>query len=246
MYFYLLLLLAGITAGFINTLAGGGSLLVLPILILSGVPSIQANATNRIAILLQNITGSYRFHVHKKLVIRPIWHIAVAAIIGAIIGSLFVSRLNSLLFDKILAILLIGILILMFKPHKKESRFTKQLPTWAEWFIFLLVGFYGGFIQVGVGFVLLATLNLIEAFDLVTANAVKVFIVMCYTVSAVIVFSISGAIIWKYGLTLAVGNVIGAYLGVNAAVKKGEKFIRLILILAVSLACLKLFGIIKF
>lgn len=244
MLIFLLLVVAGIAAGFINTLAGGGSILVLPILILAGLPSPIANATNRVAILLQNITGTARFHKHGKLHVKPVIHITIAASIGAIIGSLFAIKLESEVFDKILGIVFIFILILMLTPRKKKKR-VNSLPCWLEFLIFLAVGFYGGFIQAGIGFILLATLNLVEHFSLVKANAVKVFIVMCYTFFAVIVFAISGKIIWLYGITLAIGNIIGAWIGVHSAVKKGDKIVRIVLTAAIIAACLKLFGVFK-
>ncbi len=242
---FVILFFAGIVAGFQNTLAGGGSILVLPILVLMGVPSPVANATNRVAILIQNITGTSRFHHHKQLKIGSVKHIAVAAVIGSIGGSLLVVKMSSAAFDKILGIFLIGLLFLMFRPHKPRNRFTKQLPTWVEIVLFLFIGFYGGFIQAGIGFILLATLNLVEEFNLIEANAVKVFIVMCYTIIAVIVFTLSGKIIWKYGLILALGNSIGAWIGVNSAIRRGEKFIKYVLIIAVVIACSKLFGVFK-
>ncbi len=245
MIIFVILFFTGILAGFINTLAGGGSILVLPVLILSGLPSPIANATNRVAILFQSITGVQRFHKHGKLNIKPIIHITFAAVIGSIIGSIFAVNIDSVAFDKILGIVLILLLILMFRPHKKRNRFTKTLPKWLECLIFLLVGFYGGFIQVGVGFIFLATLKLVEEFNLVKANAAKVFIILCYTFFVVIVFTVSGKIVWKFGLVLAAGNMIGAYLGVHAAIRKGERFIRIVLSIAVFIACMKLFGILN-
>ncbi len=119
------------------------------------------------------------------------------------------------------------------------------MPKWLEFLIFLILGFYGGFIQAGVGFVFLATLNLIEEFSLIKANAVKVFIIMCYTFFAVLIFAISGKIIWKYGLILSAGNIIGAYIGVKTAIRKGEKFVRIVLTMAIVIVCLKLFGIMR-
>ncbi|MBN2461016.1 MAG: sulfite exporter TauE/SafE family protein [Candidatus Cloacimonetes bacterium] len=241
--YFIFLFLSGLAAGFINTLAGGGSVLVLPVLILAGLPSPIANATNRVAILLQNITGSYRFHAYKKLEIKPVIHIALAAIVGSIAGSLFAVRIDSALFDKILGIIFIFILLLILRSKKNHTRVRANLPRWIEILIFLGVGFYGGFIQVGVGFIFLATLNLIEDFDLVRANAVKVFIVMCYTFFAVLIFTINGMIIWKYGLILALGNILGAFIGVRTAVKKGETVIKVVLAVAIIAACMKLFGV---
>jgi len=189
MLLYIILFLAGVAAGFMNTLAGGGSTLTLPILILLGLPSPIANATNRVAILFQNIVGTARFAKYKELEVKPVIHITIAAIIGAIIGSLFAVDISTKVFDKLLGVMLILILVLIFKPKRKANTARRSLPKWLEVLIFFCVGLYGGFIQVGVGFILLATLNLVEDFNLIRANAVKVFIVMCYTFFAVIVFA---------------------------------------------------------
>ena len=238
---YLLLFLTGTAAGFINTLAGGGSTLTLPVLILSGLSSPIANATNRVAILIQNITAVSRFKKHGKLQIRSVLHITSAAIIGAVIGSFFAIKVDSELFDKILGVVFIIILLMMIrKPGKKRST---RLPRWIEFIIFLGVGFYGGFIQAGVGFIFLATLNLIEHYDLISANAVKVFIILCYTAVAVLIFALSDKIVWQYGLVMAAGNSLGAFIGVRTAVIGGEKIIKTVLIAAITIACLKLFGV---
>ena len=134
---------------------------------------------------------------------------------------------------------------LIFKPKKKASAKRKSIPKWFEVIIFFCVGLYGGFIQAGVGFIFLATLNLIENFNLIKANAVKVFIVMCYTFFALIVFAILDKIMWHYGLLLATGNMLGAFIGVRAAVKRGTGFVKIVISIAVLVACLKLFGIFK-
>ena len=121
MLIFLLIFITGIAAGFINTLAGGGSTLVLPVLILAGMPSPIANATNRVAILMQNITATNRFHKHGKLQVKPVIHITIAAVIGAIIGSFFAIKVDSALFDKILGIVFIFILLMMLRPKTKNN-----------------------------------------------------------------------------------------------------------------------------
>ncbi|MCD6329430.1 MAG: sulfite exporter TauE/SafE family protein [Candidatus Cloacimonetes bacterium] len=245
MLLYIILFLAGVAAGFMNTLAGGGSTLTLPVLVLLGLPSPIANATNRVAILFQNMVGTVRFAKYKELKVKPVIHITIAAIVGAIIGSLFAVKLNARVFDKILGVVLILMLVLIFRPKRKESAERISLHKWLEIVIFFCVGLYGGFIQAGVGFIFLATLNIVENFNLVRANAVKVFIVMCYTFFAVIVFALSDKIIWRYSLLLAAGNMIGAFIGVHAAVKNGAGFVKIVITIAVIVACLKLFGILK-
>ncbi len=245
MFIYIILFIAGIAAGFMNTLAGGGSTLTLPILLLIGLPSLVANATNRVAILFQNLMGTARFHKYEELEIKPVLHITFAAIIGAIVGSFIAVEISPKIFDKVLGAVLIFVLIMIFRPKKKIQAEFKKIPKWLEIIIFFGVGFYGGFVQAGVGLLFLATLNLVEDFNLVRANAVKVFIIMCYTFFAVIVFAFSGKIIWLYGLILAAGNMIGAFIGVHAAVKKGTGFVKVVIAIAVVIACMKLFGVMR-
>ncbi|MDP8204048.1 MAG: sulfite exporter TauE/SafE family protein [Candidatus Tenebribacter mawsonii] len=240
---FILIFVVGIIAGFINTLAGGGSTLVLPVLILAGLPSPIANATNRVAILLQNATATKNFHKHNVLKIKPIIHITIAAILGAIAGSFFAISLDSALFDKLLGIIFIFILLMLL--HPKQKRKSRSLPKWIEFIIFFMVGFYGGFIQAGVGFIFLTTLNIVEDYDLIHANAVKVFIILCYTIFSVVIFAISGKIFWMHGLILACGNSIGAYIGVKAAITGGEKIVKVVLTIAILITCLKLFGVLK-
>lgn len=242
---YILIFLAGVTAGFMNTLAGGGSTLTIPVLILAGVPANLANTTNRIAIWFQTGVASAKFHKKGKLSIKPYIHITISAIIGAVIGSFYAIEINSANFEKVLSVIFVLILILMFKPKKFQDKVAKKIPKWAECLIFLLVGLYGGFIQAGVGFIFLASLNLVEKSNLVEANATKSFIIFVYTTFAFIIFIISGKIMWKLGLLLTCGNVTGAYIGVNTAIKGGEKVIRIVIVIAVVLAILKMFDVIK-
>jgi hypothetical protein len=242
---YVLIVLAGIAAGFVNTLAGGGSTLTLAALTFAGLPSPVANATNRVAIFFQTGVATLKFKKHDKLRIKPILHITAAAIVGAIVGSLFAVNISSEAFDIVLGIVFIFILIMMLRPKNNSENSRTSLPKWAELLIFSGVGLYGGFVQAGVGFIFLATLNLVESFNLVKANAAKVFIVLCYTVFSLIVFASSGKIMWGYGLLLAAGNVIGAYIGAASAIKKGEQIVKIVLAIAIAFACLKLFGVIQ-
>ncbi len=241
---YLMLFFAGGLAGFINTLAGGGSVLVLPVLItLIGMDANVANATNRVAVLVQSISGAHHFRKRNLVEVKGRWHILLSVVIGGLLGTIWAVNISSRMFEIILAFILIGIVLMMIRPPKmKETK--RNFPAWVESLIFIAIGFYGGFIQVGVGLILLASLNLIENLDLIRANALKVTIVLFYTVFSVSIFAISGTVMWKYGLVLSVGNYIGAWIGVRSAVRKGEKIIRLILIVSVLLGSLKLLGVI--
>lgn len=244
MIVYLILFTAGVGAGFINTLAGGGSTLTLTALIFFGLDSGVANATNRIGILIQNAAGVYNFNKHldlKKEVLAKI-HIFIMAICGGIIGSFFAAEIESHIFDKIIVGVFIFLLVLMILPKSNRNNNKKKIPFWIESLIFLIVGLYGGFIQVGIGFILLASLNLIESYDLVKANAIKLVIVLFYTIPVVVVFAFKSEIVWQYGLMLGSGTILGSYIGVKAAIKKGAKVVKIVLILAMLLAIFKLIG----
>lgn len=237
----------GFAAGFINTLAGGGSLITLPFLMFLGLPANIANGTLRIAIFLQNIVGVSTFKQQKVFNLKEgIWY-SVPAAGGAIIGAIFAVKIEAQIMEYIIG----GLLVFMFfflilKPNvwlKSKAEFVKTKPTVIQIIILVLVGFYGGFIQAGVGFFLLAALVLGAGFDLVKANAVKVLIVLIYTVFVLAVFMIDGSIDYKYGLILAAGNMAGAFIATRFAVNWGAKFVRYVLLLVLLGASLKIFGV---
>ncbi|MFK7954199.1 MAG: sulfite exporter TauE/SafE family protein [Ekhidna sp.] len=239
----LLLIGVGVFAGFINTVAGGGSLLTLPLLIFLGLPSAEANASNRVAIFIQNIFSVAGFR-SKGISIFPfgIW-VAIPAVIGAIIGSKIAVDINEELFNKILAVIMLMVMgITIFKPKATEEA-EKLLTTkkiWLSIIVFFFLGIYGGFIQAGIGFLIIATLTAIHGFKMAKTNAIKVFVALSYTVAALVVFYISGKIRWEYGLTLAVGNAIGGWIGSRWSANKSDKIIRMILIVMVLALSIKL------
>ena len=236
----------GLMAGFINTLAGSGSLLTLPLLMFMRLPANVANGTNRIAILLQNVVGVSSFKHQKVFRYKEGVWLAVPAIIGSIVGASLAVDLD----EELMKIFISGLLVFMFffillKPEKwlKEDLDLKSKPNSWQVIIFFFIGVYGGFIQAGVGFFLLAGLVLGVGFDLVKANAIKVFIVLLYTGFALVIFIINAQVNFLIGLILAVGNMTGAYIATKFAVKKGAKFIRIILLSTLVISAIKLLGL---
>lgn len=239
----LLLIGAGVFAGFINTIAGGGSLLTLPLLIFLGLPSAEANASNRVAIFVQNIFSVAGFR-SKGIQIFPfgLW-VAIPAIIGAIIGSKVAVEINEEIFNKILAVIMLMVMgITIFKPKTKSDVEKLMTPKkiWLSVIIFFFLGIYGGFIQAGIGFLIIATLTAIHGFKMAKTNAIKVFVALTYTVAALVVFYLSGKIRWEYGLTLAIGNAIGGWIGSRWSANKSDKIIRIILLVMVVALSIKL------
>lgn len=245
-----LILVTGIVAGFINVNAGGGSLLTLPALIFMGLPSAVANGTNRIAILIGAISATRNFKNKDVLDWRLGLELAIPALIGAIIGSTIVISIPDKVFNLILSCVMILVLAaIIVNPQDKIKSSLATLTNKRKVFaglVFFLVGFYGGFVQAGVGFLIMGSLLFITGMPLVRINALKVLIVLVYTVFSLLVFMLNRKVDLLLGLVLSVGNAIGAHIGSNFAITKGEKWIRVILIFMVIVMALKLSGIFSF
>jgi uncharacterized membrane protein YfcA len=243
-----LILVTGVFAGFLNTVAGGGSLLTLPVLIdpvVFNLPHATANGTNRIAVFIQNASGIMGFRRKGVSDFGYSALLALPALVGAWFGAKIAVEMNDIIFNRVLAGIMIAVLFLtLFNPTKKLQSETANLSLTRKiigMLVFFFVGIYGGFIQAGVGFIIIAALTLTNGFDLVRTNAIKLFVVFFYTVSALIVFIKSGNVNWSLGLTLAVGNATGAWIGSHWAVAKGDKWIRIVLVVAVLAFAIRLF-----
>ncbi len=236
----LLLFGVGLTAGVINVLAGGGSLLTLPVLLFLGLPAAVANGTNRVAILVQNIVavGSFRRSGHLPLKIALIC--APTALVGSVLGAELAVGIGDQMFRRILAGVILMVCVVMIIDPARRIRLDLKALTRARMaalaVTFLFIGFYGGFIQAGVGFLIIAGL-LIHGLDLVRINAVKVFVVGLFTITALAVFVAHGQVDWLLGVALAAGNALGGWLGSRLAISRGHDWIRkLVLVVAVLFA----------
>ena len=246
-YIILALIGTGLAAGFININAGGGSMLALPLLMFIGLPANVANGTLRIAILLQNIVAVNTFRHQKVLDVKTDYKLVFPAIVGAIVGAFFAVEIDEVLLKKIIAALMIGMfLLVVLKPEvwvKELVGSVDKKPTILQYIIFFFIGLYGGFIQMGVGFLLLAGLVLGSGYDLVKANAVKVFIVLIYTVFTLGIFVYHGQVNIVAGLILAIGNMGGAWLGAHFSIRGGAKYVRYVLMVSLVIVILNLFGV---
>ncbi|MCP4569775.1 MAG: sulfite exporter TauE/SafE family protein [FCB group bacterium] len=246
-YMYPAVVAAGFLCGFINTLAGSGSLITLPLLIFLGLPANVANGTNRVAIFFQNIVGVSSFHRQKVLDVKGGLILTVPAILGAIIGAGIAVELDAETMRKVIGgLMAVMLVVIVIRPKRwLEGRpGGVGRPGWIQIVAFFFIGMYGGFIQAGVGFFLLAGLVLGAGYDLVRANAVKVLIVLGYTFFALMVFIYNDQVVWTVGLVLAVGNMLGAWVAARMAVAKGAKFVRYLLIVIVTIAAAKLLGVV--
>jgi hypothetical protein len=241
----LILFAVGAVAGFMNVTAGGGSTLTLPALIFLGLDSAMANGTNRVAIVLQNVSAVYSFKKEKYQQFGLSFKLSLLTLPGSIAGALLAVKISDALFQKILGVVMIGIIISMLLPNKKikNDNGADKKMTASVIISMLFIGFYGGFIQVGVGFILMAAMKYLLKFDLVHVNMHKVFIVLIYTIPALLIFIITNNIDWFFGLSLSAGNMLGGWWAAKASVKKGDKFIKGVLIAAILVMSLKLLNL---
>lgn len=243
-WLYILVVLTGLVSGFINTLAGSGSLLTLPLLIFMGLPANVANGTNRIAILLQSLVAVDGFKRNKVFEWREGLWLTVPATIGSFLGALMAVNIDEQLMNRVIGALMVVMLILLiYKPerwlkeHSKEGEFK---PGLLSIIVFFAIGFYGGFIQAGVGFFLLAGLVLNAGFNIVKANGIKVLIVLVYTTIALGVFVYNNQVNYSLGFILGAGSMVGAWIATRMAIKKGANFVRWFVIFTVLVFSVKL------
>jgi uncharacterized membrane protein YfcA len=236
------LIVSGVFVGFINTLAGGGTAISIVVLMMLGLPANVANGTNRIAVIFQNITSVQAFNRKKLLPWRKATLLALPTIVGSIIGAWIAIDINEAFFRKAMAvIMLIMLFFVIVKPSvwlKERKHLTEKPVSVTEVIIFFLIGIYGGFI-------LLAAIVLGSGFDLVRANAIKVWIVLLYTLAALMVFIFNKQVHWQFGLIHAIGNIIGAWIATRLAIKRGVEFVRWVIIVIILVFSADLLGIIS-
>lgn len=240
---YPLLFVAGCIAGVVNVIAGGGSFLTLPILMFLGLPPGVANATNRVGILLQNVAAVWSFDRHGVLDRRSLVWAALPATIGAALGASAALVISDEAFKRVLAFLMVAIsLYTLWRPHREpaageEAAGRRGMPVLM--LVFFVTGIYGGFVQAGVGFFLLAATSL-AGLDLVRGNAVKVLTVLCFTAVSLAIFAFYGRVQWLPGLALAAGTILGGLLGARLTVLKGHRWVRGVVTLAIVLFAVKM------
>ena len=230
-------------------MAGGGTLVVLPVMVFMGIPGNVANGTNRIAMFPQNITAVSAFLKKGVSNFRLSLSLGLASLPGAIIGAYVGTQLEGQRFNVILAIVMVAVMILMLMPSKNNKTISSDQSSLSNisakqnmlgHFLMLFVGFWGGFIMAGVGFLMIAVLNKVMSIDLVSANAHKVFIEIIYSIFALAIFSSQLQLLWTAGLILGFGCAIGAWFGANYQVKKGAESVKKVLIAVLTVFIIKL------
>lgn len=240
----LIILVGGFVAGVINAMAGGGSLLTVPLLSLAGIGGTMANGTNRVAVLVQNLTSAWGYARKGVGDRRQTMQVLLPAGVGGLIGSLGASQIDDRVFERLFGALMLPLLALsLWKPRTPADGVpVEPWPRWVSLLAFFGLGLYGGAIQAGIGLILLLVLSR-AGFDLVTANAIKTLVILVITAIAVPVFVANGQVRWLAALVLSIGTGFGGYVGANIAVEGGEKVIRPVLVVVVLVLASRMLGL---
>lgn len=249
-WYHLLLFGGGFLAGVINTLAGNGSAITLSILILSGMPANLANGTNRIGALVQTITAvlSLRRSPRTLFLFRDSLWFILPAILGSVIGAFLAMDVDPLMLRRIIGVIMLLLLITMiYKPGKwaRATDVSKSHKSGLNWILIFLVAVYGGFLQMGIGIMLLSLLVLLAHYSLRDANIIKLVLALLFVLPAFAVFAFSGEMDWIPGLILALGQGLGAYIGARFILfmPKANTIVRYTLVAILSVSSFVLLGI---
>lgn len=203
-------------AGAINTLAGNGSIITLSILTdLIGLPPNVANGTNRVGIFFQSAGSAGGFAKNRLLDLKRSGFVVFWTVIGSVAGvycAVIVSNEQFLGIFKYLMILML--IVVLVKPERWliDTDIKVGISKWLSIPIFIGLGFYGGFIQMGMGIFFLAVLVLISKYSLMEANAIKTIVIFLYTSIVLMIFSVKGFVNWEVGIIMAIGQTLGGYL----------------------------------
>ena len=240
----ILLVVVGFFAGIINTLAGGGSLFTLPVLIFLGLPPAIANGTNRIAIVVQSLGGALGYRSKGVHTFPFPIYLGISASIGAVIGAQIALKVDGALFNRILAVIMfiVGFLILIRRKSLALNLPERLKGKYLIYSIlgFFVIGIYGGFINAGIGIVIMLFLNRLNRLSLVKTNATKVLVVMIYSAVALALFAYNDAVNWKLGSLMALGTLFGAWWASRWSVKKGDRVIRIAILVTIFIMAIKL------
>lgn len=234
-----LLVTVGTLSGFINTLAGGGSMLTLPALMMLGIPADIANGTNRVAVLAQSITGVKGFDQAGQLDRSGLAGVLLPTVLGAAVGAICASVLPNVWLKPILLGVMVMVALSLFLPKAAAIKARPgQTLGLASWLSLFGAGLYGGFIQAGVGFILVAVLSGMLQYDLVRSNALKLVCTGVFSGVALLIFAAQGQVLWLTGGVLALGSMLGAWASVRVTIRLSETVLRRILVIMVAISCL--------
>tara|TARA_B100002052_G_C15753499_1_gene538902 strand:+ start:163 stop:903 length:741 start_codon:yes stop_codon:yes gene_type:complete len=237
----LILLFCGLLSGAINTLAGGGSLITLPMMIFLGLPPTIANGTNRVQLIFQNIFAVYGFKTKGISNFKFSSYLSISALLGSIIGAYIAIDFNENDFKKLLSIIMILVMFSILLKNKRETiEINKIKNKWLSILIFFFIGIYGGFIHAGVGFLMILTLSKINYLKIAHSNSIKVFVALIFSTAAFLIFLYEGKVNWIYGINIGIGSALGGFFASRWSYNKSDKKFRYFLSLIILIMAIRL------
>ena len=239
----IVLLISGTAVGIINTLAGGGSIITMTMFMAFGLPINVANGTNRVAVLMQNLAATVTFIRKKSFNINHGLLLSLPVILGNIAGSFVASYINEWIFKICFGVILLVVMIYLLLDTRIKLKAGNNVdikPLHYLWFF--LIGFYGGYIYIGIGYLILAVALWVMRIDIVTANAIKGFVILLATPFSLAVFMIMGNVDYKFGLIHGLGNMIGSFLASHYMTNWGTNFIKIFMAVIVAICFADLMG----
>jgi uncharacterized membrane protein YfcA len=235
-----LLALAGLAAGFVDAVVGGGGLIQLPALLLGlpGAAPVEILATNKLASICGTTVSSATYYRRIKPDPRTFLPLMLLAFIGSLMGAVVASHIPQSAFEPIVlvALIVVGAYVLL-KPTLGEStvlRFSGHRHTAAAMFTGLAIGFYDGALGPGTGSFFVFTLVGLLGYSFIQASAKARLANWATNLAALCVFVPQGAVLWQVGLVMGAANLAGGYIGARTAVSRGTRFVRIFFIVVVS------------
>lgn len=238
-----LLMFASFVAGFVDSIAGGGGFILLPSLILGGIPPHMAIGTNKLPAVFGTAAASLNFVLNKKV----IWSIAVTGIIFSLLGSYVGSKINISLshdvINKVILIILPIAVVLSFLP-KKQLKTAETLTNYDKFllipFITFILGIYDGFFGPGMGTFLILAFYSLLGLNMVNASAVAKLVNLSSGVGALYVYLKQDSVIFEIGIPLIFANILGNYIGSRLVIKNGQKIVRYMLFIVIIIMFISL------
>ena len=239
--------IAGLLAGFINTLAGGGSIFTLSLLLFFGIPTNIANGTNRLGIILQNFTGTYSSYKRGIFNVKYSLQYIIPSIIGAILGAIVAVAISPEHLEIVVGVIMVLILLDIFRPKRKkwDGYRKKEIPMLTSYLIFFAIGFYGGFVQAGIGIVIILAFSKVTTITLVRSNAIKMAIIFLYTVPVFAIFVFTDQVNWTLAIVLGIGQIAGGKIARKYAIENSKIniWVKWLIVIMVSISLIKILKI---
>jgi uncharacterized protein len=240
-----LLVLAGLTAGWVDAVVGGGGLIQLPALLLvPGITPVQALATNKLGSIMGTSVSSITYYRRVGPDLTTAGPMALAALGGAVGGAALATRIPSELFRPIILVVLVGVaLYTILKPalgHTTDLRWEGNGHRWAAAGIGLVIGTYDGLLGPGTGTFFVISLVSVLGYAFLPASALAKIANFATNLGALLYFVPHGAVIWGLGLAIGAANLVGGYVGARMAVARGSSFVRVVFVVVVGALICKL------